>query len=32
MAIPFAVIPLATAILVLHTAADIVRTLRGKKT
>ena len=31
MAIPFAVIPLATAILVLHTAADIVRTVRGKK-
>ena len=30
MAIPFAVIPLATAILVLHTAADIIRTLRGK--
>lgn len=31
MAIPFAVIPLATAILVLHTAADIVRTVRGKE-
>jgi TRAP-type C4-dicarboxylate transport system permease small subunit len=31
MAIPFAVIPLATAILVLHTAADIVRTIRGTK-
>lgn len=31
MAIPFAVIPLATAILVLHTAADIVMTVRGKK-
>ncbi|EKD34305.1 MAG: DctQ, TRAP-type C4-dicarboxylate transport system [uncultured bacterium] len=31
MAVPFAVIPLATAILVLHTAADIVRTVRGKE-
>ncbi len=31
MAIPFAVIPLATAILVLHTAADIIRTVRGRK-
>ncbi len=31
MAIPFAVIPLATAILVLHTAADMVRTVRGRK-
>lgn len=31
MAVPFAVIPLATAILVLHTAADIVRTVRRKK-
>jgi TRAP-type C4-dicarboxylate transport system permease small subunit len=31
MAIPFAVIPLATAILALHAAADIVRTVRAKK-
>lgn len=31
MAIPFAVIPLATAILVLHTVADMVRTVRGRK-
>jgi TRAP-type C4-dicarboxylate transport system permease small subunit len=31
MAIPFAVIPLATTILVLHIAADIVRTVQGKK-
>ncbi len=31
MAVPFAVIPLATAILVLHVAADIVRTVRGSK-
>ena len=31
MAIPFAVIPLATAILVVHAAADIVRTVRGQK-
>lgn len=31
MAIPYAVIPLATIILVLHTAADIVGTIRGKK-
>ena len=31
MAIPFAVIPLATTILALHVAADIVRTVRGKK-
>ena len=31
MAIPFAVIPLATTILVVHIAADIVRTLQGKK-
>lgn len=31
MAIPFAVIPLATAILAVHTAADIVRTVRGQK-
>jgi TRAP-type transport system small permease protein len=31
MAIPFAVIPLATTILVLHIAADIVRTIRGQK-
>jgi TRAP-type C4-dicarboxylate transport system permease small subunit len=31
MAVPFAVIPLATAILVLHTAADIVRTVRRKE-
>ena len=31
MAIPFAVIPLATTVLVLHIAADIVRTVRGKK-
>ncbi len=30
MAVPFAVIPLAMAILVLHTAADIIRTLRGR--
>ena len=31
MAIPFAVIPLATTILVVHIAADIVRTVQGKK-
>lgn len=31
MAIPFAVIPLATVVLVLHTAADIVRTVRRKE-
>lgn len=31
MAIPFAVIPLATAILALHCAADIVRTLKGRQ-
>jgi TRAP-type transport system small permease protein len=31
MAVPFSVIPLATIILVLHTAADIVRTVRGKR-
>ncbi len=31
MAVPFAVIPLATAILVLHVAADIIRTVRGSK-
>jgi TRAP-type C4-dicarboxylate transport system permease small subunit len=31
MAVPFAVIPLATAILVLHTAVDIVRTVRRKE-
>ncbi len=31
MAIPFAVIPLATAILVLHTVADILRTVQGKR-
>lgn len=31
MAIPFAVIPLATTILVVHITADIVRTLQGKK-
>ncbi len=30
MAVPFAVIPLAMAILVLHTAADIIRTVRGR--
>ena len=31
MAIPFAVIPLAAIILVVHTAADIVRTVRGMR-
>ena len=31
MAIPFAVIPLATAILALHCAADFVRTLRARR-
>jgi len=31
MAIPFAVIPLATSILALHTAADIVRAVRREK-
>lgn len=31
MAIPFAVIPLATTILVLHVAADIFRTVQGNK-
>ncbi|GAB6192039.1 TRAP transporter small permease [Desulfocastanea catecholica] len=30
MAVPFAVIPLAMTILVLHTAADITRTVRGQ--
>jgi len=29
MAVPFAVIPLAMAILALHTTADIIRTVRG---
>jgi len=31
MAIPFAVIPIACTILVLHTTADIVRTIQGKR-
>lgn len=30
MAVPFAVIPLAMAILALHTTADIIRTVRGQ--
>lgn len=30
MAVPFAVIPLAMAILSLHTTADIIRTVRGQ--